>query len=150
MSHFFRSKEPGTVFCPGGVAGMGWGPPAALAAKMLYPERPVVSVSGDGGFVMMSHVLSTAVQYHLAVSFVVMNNSALGMIHDSQRERIVASEFASTDFAAIARAYGCCGATVTDADALGPAIEESLKAPLPTVIDVATSLNESHFKIASL
>ncbi|MFC2021593.1 thiamine pyrophosphate-binding protein [Chloroflexota bacterium] len=151
MSHFFKSKEVGTVFCPGGIAGMGWGPPAALTAKLLHPDRPVLSVSGDGGFAMVTHVLLTAVQYRLPVAFLVMNNSCLGMVHDNQesRGRIIASEFGETDFAQIARAYGCRGASVKKAEELGSAIKEAFQASLPTVIDVATSLSESHLKIVS-
>ena len=80
MAHYFKTKAPGTVFVPGGLAGMGWGPPAAVGAKFVHPDRPVVSVSGDGGFSMSVHVVATAVQYNLPVVFVVMNNSALSMI----------------------------------------------------------------------
>ena len=150
MAHFFRSKEAGTVFCPGGVAGMGWGPPAALTAKLINPDRPVLSVSGDGGFAMMTHVLSTAVQYSLPVVFLVMNNSVLGMVRDGQapRGRIVASEFTETDFAQIGRAFGCWGVNVREANQLAPAIREAFQASVPTVIDVATSVDEPFFKVA--
>jgi acetolactate synthase-1/2/3 large subunit len=151
MAHFFRSKEVRTVFCPGGIAGMGWGPPAALTAKLLNPERPVLSVSGDGGFTMMTHVLSTAIQYQLPVVFLIMNNSCLGMVRDGQSPRgtIIASEFVETDFAQIARAFGCQGVNVRKPEELGPAIKNAFKASVPTVIDVATSRSESFFKIAT-
>jgi len=147
MSHYFRSKAPGSVFCPGGIAGMGWGPPAALAAKLLHPDRPVLSVSGDGGFTMLIHVLSTAVQYQLPVVFLVMNNSALGMVRDGQRDRKIASEFASTDFSQIGQAFGCRGVKVTDAEELKPVLEEALEASEATVIDVSTSMSEPFFKM---
>jgi acetolactate synthase-1/2/3 large subunit len=151
MAHFFRSKEVRTVFCPGGIAGMGWGPSAALTAKLLHPDRPVLSVSGDGGFAMASHVLSTAVQYHLPVAFLVMNNSCLGMIHDDQkaRDRVIATEFVETNFAQIARAFGCQGMRVEKAQDLNPAIIEALRAPVPTVIDVVTSSSEPYSKMFS-
>jgi acetolactate synthase-1/2/3 large subunit len=144
MSRFFRSKEAGTVFCPGSVAGMGWGPPAALTAKLLHPDRPVLSVCGDGGFAMVTHVLSTAVQHNLPVAFLVMNNSVLGMIRDHQIQagRIIASEFVSTDFAQIARAFGCQGLNVEKPGELGVVIKEALRASVPTVIDVTTSSAE--------
>lgn len=150
--HFFKTKEVRTVFTAGGLAGMGWGPPAALAAKLLNPDSPVLSVSSDGGFCMVPHVLSTAVQYNLPVVFLVMNNSALGMIHDSQsrRGRIIATEFIETDFAQIAQAFGCQGVNVDKAEELGPAIKKALRASVPTVIDVATSVDEPYFKIASM
>ena len=151
MTHFFRSKEVGTVFCPGGIGGMGWGPPAALAAKFLYPDRPVLSVSGDGGFAMVLHVLSTAVQYNLPVAFLVMNNSCLGMVRDKQRQRgkVISTEFIETDFAQIARGFRCQGLSVKKAEELGPAIKKALRASVPTVIDVNTSPTESSSKIIS-
>ncbi len=144
MSHYFRSKEAGTIFCPGSVAGMGWGPPAALAAKLLYPDRPVLSVCGDGGFAMVIHVLSTAAQHRLPVVFLVMNNSVLGMIRDHQAStgRIIASEFIHTDFARIAQAFGCQGLKVEKPGELGVAIKNAFKASVPTVIDVATTSSE--------
>jgi acetolactate synthase-1/2/3 large subunit len=147
MSHFFRSKAAGTVFCPGGAAGMGYGPPAALGLKLLYPEKNVLSVSGDGGFAMMIHVLSTAMQYCLPVVFLVMNNSGLGMVRDIQHGNIIATEFAPTDFAHIARAFGCRGVNVDTAGQIHPAIKEAFASPLPTVIDVKTSTVEPFFKI---
>ena len=130
---------------------MGWGPPAALTAKLLHPDRPVLSVSGDGGFAMVNHVLSTAVQYQLPVVFLVMNNSCLGMVRDGQSSRgtIIASEFVETDFTQIARAFGCQGISVRRSEELGPAIEEALKGLAPTVIDVATSRSEPYSKIAT-
>ncbi len=148
MAHFYRTKSAGSLFCPGGLAGMGWGPAAAVTAKLLNPERPVLSVSGDGGFGMMTHVLSTCLQYNLPVAFVVMNNSVLGMVRDGQRKgKYVATEFIKTDFAAIARAYGCKGVRIEKPETLGPAIKEALRATVPTVIDVVTDINESHAKI---
>ena len=66
MIHHYQPREPGTMIVPGGIAGMGWAPPAAVAAKILHPERTCVSVSSDGGFAMSLHVLSTALQYQCA------------------------------------------------------------------------------------
>jgi len=149
MSHFFQSKAAATVFCPGGVAGMGWGPPAAVAAKLLNPDRPVLSVVGDGGFAMELHVLSTALQYQAPAVFVVMNNSILGMVRDGQRERTIATEFIPTDFAQIARGFGAHGVNVSKPQELGLVIKEALKATRPTVIDVATSTEEPFFKMIS-
>lgn len=147
MSHFFKSKTAGSVFCPGGAAGMGYGPPAALGLKLLYPDRPVLSVSGDGGFAMVPHVLSTAVQYNLPVVFLIMNNAGLGMVRDIQAGKAIASDFTPTDFARIAEAFGCRGVTVHRPDDIKPALDEGFRAGLPTVIDVITSPAEPFFKI---
>jgi acetolactate synthase-1/2/3 large subunit len=110
----------------------------------------VISVVGDGGFAMVSHVLSTAKQYDLPVVFLVMNNSALGMVRDGQRGKIVASEFIETDFAQLARAYKCNGVKVTTPEGISPALRTAFRASIPTVIDVITSQGESYFKIANM
>ena len=92
---------------------MGWGVAAALAAKLVCPEKPVVSVAGDGGFTMMLNVLSTATQYQLPVAFVVMNNSGLGMVRDLRPQiRPGSLTFTTTDYAKIASAFGCRGVRV--------------------------------------
>jgi acetolactate synthase-1/2/3 large subunit len=128
---------------------MAWGPPAAITAKLLNPDKPVVSVSGDGGFAMAAHVLSTAVQYKLSIIFVVMNNSLLGMIYDGQEGKPVATEFSDTDFSTIAQGFGARGVRIRKPEEMTPAIKEALRADLPTVIDVITDQTESHAKITS-
>ena len=149
MAHFFKSKAVGTVFCPGGVAGMGWSPPAALTAKLLHPDKPVLSIAGDGGFGMVPHVLSTAKQYELPVVFLVMNNSVLGNVRDNQKRmgKVIASEFIQTDFAQIARAFGCQGINVKEPAELAPALKQAFQAAVPTVIDVATDSEELIHKV---
>ena len=87
MIHHYQPRELGTMIVPGGIAGMGWAPPAAVAAKILHPERTCVSVSSDGGFAMSLHVLSTALQYRAPTIFVVMNDSALGWVRDDRLDR---------------------------------------------------------------
>ena len=150
MAHFYKSQRAGSVFCPGGVAGMGWAPPAALAVKLLHPDKPVLSVSGDGGFAMVTHVLSTALQYKIPVVFLVMNNSCLGWIHEGQRGKYVCSEFIDTDFAAIARAYGANGIRIDKPEELAPALKKAFKATIPTVIDVITSTAETNYKMIDM
>jgi acetolactate synthase-1/2/3 large subunit len=149
MTHYFKSLKAGTIFCPGGLAGMAWGPPAAVTAKLLNPDKPVLSIVGDGGFAMVAHVLSTAVQYKLPITFVVMNNSLLGMIYDGQQGKPVATEFIDTDFSTIAQGFGARGVRIRKPEEITPAIKEALKADLPTVIDVITDQAESHTKIMS-
>jgi len=148
MSHFFQSKGVGTVFGPGGIGGMGWGVAAALAAKLVYPERPVVSVAGDGGFAMMLNVLPTAVQYRLPVTFVVMNNSGLGMVRDLHPEiRPDSLTFTATDYAKVASGFGCRGVRVEKPEELAPALKEAVNAKEPMVVDVVISDEESILKI---
>ncbi len=149
MAHYFKTKAPGTMLVPGGLAGMGWGAPAAVGAKLVHPDRPVVSVSGDGGFSMSVHVIATAVQYKLPVVFVVMNNSALSMIATGELGGDSPAAFNDTDFAAIARGFGAEGVRVHNPSDIGDAVREALKRGLPTVVDVITEGAESLQSITS-
>ncbi len=138
MAHYYQTKAPGTLFVPGGLAGMGWGAPAAVGAKLVHPDRPVVSVSGDGGFSMSVHVIATAVQYDLPVVFVVMNNSGLGMIATGDLGGDSPAAFNDTDFAAVARGFGAEGLRVENPAEIQDAVKEALQKGRPTVVDVIT------------
>ena len=116
---------------------MGWGLPASLALKLVYPERPVVCVTGDGGYMMTVNALSTAMQYQLQIVCVVFNDNALGMVRHHQAEgRRIASEFIETDNAAVARGFGAFGVQVKDSRDLPDAIHQAQASGLPAVIDV--------------
>jgi acetolactate synthase I/II/III large subunit len=149
MIHHYQPREPGTMIVPGGIAGMGWAPPAAVAAKILHPERTCVSVSSDGGFAMSLHVLSTALQYRAPTIFVVMNDSALGWVRDDRLDRPEIAEYIDTNFAAIAQGFGCQGIRVEKPQDIAPAIEKAKTANVPTVIDVMVSRDESYRKVAT-
>ena len=149
MAHYFKTKAPGTLFVPGGLAGMGWGAPAAVGAQLVHPDRPVVSVSGDGGFSMSVHVIATAVQYNLPVVFVVMNNSALSMIATGDLGGDSPAAFSDTDFAAIARGFGADGLRVDRPAEIQDAVRGALRKGRPTVIDVVTDASEGLKSISS-
>ena len=137
MAHFYQAPRSNTFFAPGGTAGMGWGLPAAVALKIVFPDRPVVSVTGDGGFMMTISALSTAMQYNLPIICVVFNDGSLGMVRHHQAEgRRIASEFVETDNAAVARGFGCFGVQVSDSRDLPEAIRQAQASGLPSVIDV--------------
>ena len=97
---------------------MGYGVPSAIAAKALYPDRMVVSFSGDGCFLMNGQELATAAQYRLPVVFIVVNNGMFGTIRMHQEreypERVHGTALENPDFAALARAYGLHGEAVED------------------------------------
>lgn len=149
MAHYYKTKAPRTMFVPGGLAGMGWSAPAAVGAKLVYPDRPVVSVSGDGGFCMSAHVVSTAVQYELPVVFVVMNNSALGMIGTGDLGGDSPADFVETDFAMIARGFGAEGIRVDNPSEIQDAVKQALRKGKPTVVDVITEKSEGLGSISS-
>ena len=138
MAHLYQARQARTFFCPGGTAGMGWGLPAAVALKLVYPDRPVTCVTGDGGYMMTVNALSTAMQYDLPMTCVVFNDNALGMVLDHQpRGQTIASEFYPTDNAAVARGFGAFGVHIEDSRDLPDALREAQASGRPAVVDVA-------------
>ncbi len=137
MAHLYRAPQANTFFCPGGTAGMGWALPASVALKLVYPDRPVACVTGDGGYMMTVNAISTAMQYELPIICFVFNDGALGMVRQHQPDgRYIASEFAVTDNAAVARGFGAFGVQVRDSRELPDAIRDALTSGLPSVVDV--------------
>ena len=130
---------------------MGYGVPAAITAKLVHPERPVVCFAGDGCFLMTSQELSTAVRYKLPIIFVVIDNESYGSIRMHQDKRYPSRDFATElqnpDFVAYARSFGANGEQITTTEDFGPAIERALAADAPTVlliqVDVQTMLSQS-------
>ncbi|PKU25185.1 thiamine pyrophosphate-binding protein [Telmatospirillum siberiense] len=106
---------------------MGYGVPAALAAKLLHPHRPVIAFAGDGCFLMASHELATAVRYGLDPLVVVINNGIYGTIRAHQERcypgRSIGTDLTNPDFAALARAYGAEAETVERTEDFIPAFE---------------------------
>ncbi len=141
MLRYFQTKQAGTYFGTYGIAGMSWSLPAALTAKLLNPERQCVSVSSDG-FAMQNHVLTTALQYDAPVTYVVLNDAQLGMVRQGQGDQPIASEFVRTDWAAVARGYGCVGLQVKNPDDVKPAVLEALSGQKPAVVDVTIDPKE--------
>jgi acetolactate synthase-1/2/3 large subunit len=119
---------------------MGYGVPAAIAAKSLYPDRVVVAFAGDGCFMMSSQELATAMQYKLAVIFVVVNNQQYGTIRMHQERhypnRVHGTALTNPDFTAYARAFGAHGELVESTAQFMPAFERAVKTGLPSVIEI--------------
>jgi len=147
MTHFYQTKRHEGFLQAAGSGPMGFGIPAALGAKLVYPDRPVVAVCGDGGFAMTMNGLMTAIEHDIPIITVVFNNKALGwVLHGSGP---FAAEFNDFNHAEIAKAMGCRGVRVEDPAALGQALSEALAARTPTVIDVMTSLKVTFADITS-
>jgi Thiamine pyrophosphate-requiring enzymes [acetolactate synthase, pyruvate dehydrogenase (cytochrome), glyoxylate carboligase, phosphonopyruvate decarboxylase] len=119
---------------------MGYGVPSAVAAKVIYPERVVVSWNGDGCFLMNGQELATAVQYDLRIVFVVIDNGMYGTIRMHQEieypARVSGTELVNPDFAALARAYGAHGETVRSTEAFAPAFERAIRFEGPSLLHV--------------
>jgi acetolactate synthase-1/2/3 large subunit len=117
---------------------MGYGVPAAIAAKATHPERVVVSWNGDGCFQMNGQELATAVQYKLNVIFVVIDNGMYGTIRMHQERnypaRVHGTDLVNPDFAALAQAYGAIGVTVTRTAEFAPALDRALAADRPSLL----------------
>jgi acetolactate synthase-1/2/3 large subunit len=119
---------------------MGYGVPAAVAAKLVHPTRTVVCFAGDGDFLMTGQELATAVQYSAPVVFVVLNNDMYGTIRMHQERdypaRVHGSALQNPDFAALARAYGAHGEIVERTQDFAPAFERAVGAGRPAVLEV--------------
>ncbi len=150
---FWAARRPQTMLNTWGYSGMGFGPSAILGAKLAAPDRPCVAVCGDGGFTMVPHVLCTAVEYNIPVVWVVWNNFAWGAIRDLQYGFFGGRELGTAfyqgpnnnaynpDFAALARACGVEGITVTRSEDFKGALEHAIKLDKPCLIDVHVDAN---------
>jgi len=119
---------------------MGYGTPAAVAAKRVHPERTVIAFAGDGCFMMNGQEFATAVQYSLAVIVIVINNAMYGTIRMHQEGRypgrVSATTLENPDFAALARAYGGHGETVEATEDFTPAFERAIASGKPAIIEI--------------
>ncbi len=148
MVHYFQSKSAGSMLMPG-IGAMGYAVPAALAAKLVHPDRQVISVSGDGGFSMALNGMMTARDENIPIVAVILNNSALGWVKHGQGNRTIASTFAEMDFAAIAKSIGIHGIRVTEPGQIAGAMEEALNCGQPCVVDIVTSFEPSFRDVTS-
>jgi acetolactate synthase I/II/III large subunit len=119
---------------------MGYGVPAAIAAKAVHPDRPVVCLSGDGDFLMTGQELATAVQEELPVVVLVVNNAMYGTIRMHQERnypgRVVGTDLRNPDFVAYARAFGAHGALVERSEDFAAALDEALGCGSPAVVEL--------------
>ena len=137
LHRYFRFRGFRTQLAPYSGS-MGYGVPAAVAAKVLHPDRVVLSWNGDGCFLMNGQELATAVQYQLAILFVVVDNGMYGTIRMHQERhypaRVSGTELRNPDFAALARAYGAHGETVLRTEEFAPAFERAMASGGPALL----------------
>ena len=152
MTHYYQCRGAGTVYQPSSIGGMGYALPAAMAAKLVFPQRDCVAVCGDGGFAMTMNALLTAAQYRIPVVTVVLNNSVLGWVKDGQRRRgnrFIASALGQSDYAKIARAMGCASARIESIADLVAALGRLKAATEPTLLDVVTTEDAPFWQVQS-
>jgi len=139
VSAFYKFSQPGTLYAPAGGT-MGFGFPAALGVKLARPERSVVSITGDGGFMMVLQELETAVRYKIPVIVAVINGFGYANIKEWQLSkyggREVGNDFGNPDYAQLARLFGANGERIEKAEDIIPAMRRALNSDMPTVLDV--------------
>jgi acetolactate synthase-1/2/3 large subunit len=136
----FPIYQPRTFISSGYQGTLGSGFPTALGAKVAYPDRPVVAITGDGGFMFGVQELATAVQFGIGVVTLVFNNNAYGNVRRDQIQRfdgrVVASDLVNPDFVKLAESFGVNAARVTSPEAFRPALERALADGGPYVIAI--------------
>jgi acetolactate synthase I/II/III large subunit len=136
----FPIYEPRTFITSGYQGTLGSGFPTALGAKIANPDKPVVAITGDGGFMFAVQELSTAVQFNIGVVTLVFNNNSYGNVRRDQRTRfdgrVVAADLVNPDFVKLAESFGVGASRVTAPDHFRPALEKALAAGGPYLIAV--------------
>jgi acetolactate synthase-1/2/3 large subunit len=139
VHRYFQYKGYRTCLAPTSGS-MGYGMPAAIAAKLAHPTRPVVNVQGDGDFMMTGQELATAAQYGLPIVTIIANNGMYGTIRMHQEreypDRIVGTTLINPDFAAYARSFGADGYTIEATADFAPAFRQALASSKPSVIEL--------------
>jgi acetolactate synthase-1/2/3 large subunit len=146
IARTFPAYEPNRVLISNGLAAMGFALPAAVAAKLVHPERKVVAVSGDGGFLMNVQELETARRLDLAIVNVIFRDGGYNLIQWKQQTRLGREsgvEFGNPDFVMLAQAFGAKGYRVESARDLAPALRDALASPGPTIVDVPVDYREN-------
>jgi acetolactate synthase I/II/III large subunit len=141
-ARLYKAYQPNTVLLDNALATMGAGIPNAIAAKILYPDRTVVSLSGDGGAQMNLAELATCMQYNLDIVHVILNDNAFGMIKWKQESGGFGDwglDLLNPDFGALAQSYGATGHRVASADEFAPLLQECINSKGTHVIEVPFS-----------
>ena len=139
IHRFYRFREYRTQLAPTSGT-MGYGVPAAIAAKLIYPHRTVVAFAGDGDFMMNGQELATAMQYRANIIIIVVNNGIYATIRMHQERdypgRVVGTDMVNPDFCALARAYGAHAELVTSTKKFAPAFKRARSVNSPALIEI--------------
>jgi len=142
MKICYRAKRSNTILAPGRYSSMGFSLPAAIAAKINFPKKQVVAITGDGGFLMSYMDFPTLVKYRLGIIVIVESNRRYGMIWQMQRTkyrgRTFATEIEIPNFAEYARLFGATGIEVRDPKNLRTALEDAVNVEGPVLVDIDT------------
>jgi len=146
IARFYPAYEENTVLISNGFASMGFGIPAAISAKLLYPERNVLAVVGDGGFLMSMCEINTAMRLGLNFVCLILNDGGYGLIEWKERLRYNKDffvKFSNPDFVKLAESFGAHGYRVTSEVELPSILEEALHKDKPSIIDCPVDYSEN-------
>jgi acetolactate synthase-1/2/3 large subunit len=146
IARLFEAERPNTCIISNGFAAMGIAVPGAIAAKLALPERRVVAVSGDGGFLMNSQELETAVRLGTAITVLVLRDGKYGVIQHHMETRLgrhFGVDFGNPDLVAYARSFGMQAHRIEHAEELLPALRSSLEANAPSLIECPIDYREN-------
>ena len=146
VARLFQAYEPNTVIISNGFAAMGIALPGAIAAKLVHPDRKVVALCGDGGFLMNSQELETAKRIGANITVVIWRDDGYGLIDWKQRNefgRPFAVEFGNPDFVAYARSFGLAGFRAESAQELGGVLRRALDHDGTSVVDIPIDYREN-------
>jgi len=146
MARMFRCEQPNTCIISNGFASMGIAVPGAIAAKLVAPDRAVVAVTGDAGFLMNSQEIETAMRLEIPIVILIWNDSGYGLIRWKQmnqfrRESHV--DFKNPDFVKYADSFGARGYRVTGPGQLQGILKEALTLPTVSIIDCPVDYSEN-------
>jgi acetolactate synthase-1/2/3 large subunit len=153
-AQYYQYTMPRTFISSGGLGTMGYGLPAAIGAKIGCPDKTVICISGDGSFQMNLQELATAINNHLTIMIIIMNNNYLGMVRQWQ-ELFYNKRYSSTaltgnpDFVKVVEAYGGTGIRVNKKQELYPALEKALSLNKFVLIDCIIPGEENVFPMVS-
>lgn len=146
-AHFLDIRKPRKFISSGGLGTMGFGLPAAIGAKVACPEDPVVSINGDGGFLMVCQELATIKQYDTPIIITILENRTLGMVYQWQNllydERYCQTTLnESPDFVKLAESFGINSERITKPGETEAAVKKAIKDNEPIVLDIVVDKNE--------
>jgi len=146
IARMYPAMEPNTCIISNGFASMGIGLPGAIGAKLLYPDRRVMAVCGDGGFLMNCQEMETATRAGAPIVCLIFSDQTYGLIKWKQEEqfgRAAYIDFTNPDFVALAKSFGWEGVRIAAADELAPALESAFESGKPTLIDCPVDYSEN-------
>ena len=145
-ARMYKTYEPNTCIIDNGLCSMGIALPGAIGAKLVHPDRKVVAVCGDGGFMMNSQEIETAVRIGTPIVIVIFNDSKYGMIEWKQQmhhEKTYGIDFTNPDFVKYAESFGAKGYRVKKAEDFSKMLKDALKQKTVCIIDVPVDYSEN-------